>query len=282
MAAGADFTDKNLTGKEMKAAGLSFACRYLSAHPGGWKELSLAEAKEKTAAGILIVSNWEDTGHPANTVAAGESDAKRALAEGTKCGMPAFRPIYFSIDWNTPVDGYDNYFKGVCNVLGVERSGCYGSSGLIAHLHGKGLIKWGWRTMSWAWHGGASTAYSQVIQTGGSTVAGTSIDKDTSLTADIGGWLVGHSYAPPTTVPPPTPVPAKPGYTHDLRLVSPQHYDVQALRWQQQMKLHHKSKITVDGFYGPYSVAVCKAFQKLMGLKVDGIVGQITWNASFK
>ncbi len=275
MSAGADFTSRNLTGAEMKAAGLSFACRYLSAHPGGWKELSLAEAKEKTAAGILIVSNWEDTGHPANTVAAGESDAKRALAEATKCGMPAHRPIYFSIDWNTPVDGYDNYFKGICNVLGVDRSGVYGSAGLIAHLHGKGLIKWGWRTMSWAWHGGASTAYSQIEQTGGSSVHGTSIDRDLGLVADIGGWLVGHNYGPPVPNVPP-------GYTHNLVLVNPQHYDVQALRWQQQMKLHHSSKIAVDGFYGPYSVAVCKAYQKYVGLPPTGVVDAATGAASFK
>lgn len=281
MTSGADFTDKNLTGAEMKAAGLSFACRYLSGHPGGWKELSLAEAKDKTAHGILIVSNWEDTGTPANTVSAGESDAHRALAEHLACGGPSWRPIYFSIDHNVAVSGADHYFQGLVNVLGVGRVGCYGSAGLIQHLHGKGLIKWGWRTMSTGWYGGASTADCQIEQTGGSTVHGTSIDKDKALTADIGGWTVGMK--PPATTPPPATPPStgKPAYTHDLVLKTPQVYDAQAKAWQTQMKTNWKSRVVPDGYYGPYSVGVAKAFQKLKGLKVDGVVGPKTWKASF-
>lgn len=277
MSVGADFTDKNLTGAEMKAAGLSFACRYLSAHPGGWKELSLAEAKDKTAHGILTVSNWEDTGHPSNTVAAGERDARSALAEAKKCGMPDFRPIYFSIDFNATADSFDNYFKGVCNVLGVSRSGVYGSAALIQHLHQQKLITWGWRTMSTGWRGGASNAYVQIVQTFGRTINGTSTDKDTALTADIGGWFIGHDYSPVAPTQPTQPI----GYTHSLVLVTPQHFDPQVLKWQTQMKTHWKSRVVPDGYYGPFSVSVCKAFQKLKGLKEDGIVGPKTWAESF-
>ena len=285
MSSGADFTDKNLTGAEMKAAGLTFACRYLSGHSGGWKELSLAEAKDKTAHGILIVSNWEDTGRPANTVAQGESDAKRALAEAHACGMPLNRPIYFSIDHDVAVDGADNYFKGINNVFGGPGNvGVYASAGVIQHLHGKGLVKWGWRTMSTGWHGGASTVDSQIEQTGGSTVKGTSIDKDKGLTADIGGWLVGHDYTVPVTPPvkPPVTPPAAPKYSHELiNSVHPK-FDQEAKDWQAQMNKAHGTKLTVDGLYGNLSKAACKNFQRVNKLVVDGVVGPKTWAATFK
>lgn len=279
MAKGADFTDKNLTGKEMKAAGLTFACRYLSNHPGGWKELSLAEAKEKTAAGILVVSNWENTGHPLNTVAVGKDEATKALAEAHKCGMPAFRPIYFSIDFNAKPGSFNKYFEGVNSVLGLQYTGVYASAALIQGLHNANLVKWGWRTQSIGWYGGASTADCQIVQSGGSTVSGTSIDRDASLTADIGGWVIGGKYG--QVIVPVTP----PKYTHPLEFSGAAisvHYDVEALQWQTQMRNHHSSNVVADGLYGAFSEGVCKAFQKYAHLKVDGIVGPITWAASFK
>lgn len=39
--------------------------------------------------------------------------------------------------------------------------------------------------------------------------------------------------------------------------------------------------IDCDGIYGPQSKAVCSAFQREHGLVADGIVGKVTWNATF-
>lgn len=50
--------------------------------------------------------------------------------------------------------------------------------------------------------------------------------------------------------------------------------------WQQQMSSRGWS-LTVDGLYGPQSQGVCESFQQQEGLTVDGIVGPVTWNASF-
>lgn len=50
--------------------------------------------------------------------------------------------------------------------------------------------------------------------------------------------------------------------------------------WQRRM-LHRGWTITVDDIYGPQSAKVCRAFQSEKGLKVDGIVGPITWAAAW-
>jgi hypothetical protein len=50
--------------------------------------------------------------------------------------------------------------------------------------------------------------------------------------------------------------------------------------WQTQM--HRRGwTISIDDIYGPKSEAVCKAFQHEKGLAVDGIVGPITWAATW-
>lgn len=40
-------------------------------------------------------------------------------------------------------------------------------------------------------------------------------------------------------------------------------------------------KLDCDGVYGPQSKAACVAFQREHGLVADGIVGRLTWNATF-
>jgi hypothetical protein len=51
-------------------------------------------------------------------------------------------------------------------------------------------------------------------------------------------------------------------------------------QWQQGV-LDRGFQIAVDGTYGPESDRVCRQFQARFGLRVDGIVGPITWPATF-
>jgi hypothetical protein len=51
-------------------------------------------------------------------------------------------------------------------------------------------------------------------------------------------------------------------------------------QWQQGV-LDRGFQIAVDGTYGPESDGVCRQFQARFGLRVDGIVGPITWPATF-
>lgn len=51
-------------------------------------------------------------------------------------------------------------------------------------------------------------------------------------------------------------------------------------RWQQRMK-DRQWAITPDGLYGPQTASVAKQFQATKGLRVDGLVGPVTWAAAW-
>ena len=51
-------------------------------------------------------------------------------------------------------------------------------------------------------------------------------------------------------------------------------------QWQQEM-LNKGWEIAVDGFYGPHSAGTCRAFQTQWKLGIDGIVGPVTWDATW-
>lgn len=50
--------------------------------------------------------------------------------------------------------------------------------------------------------------------------------------------------------------------------------------WQARMR-ERGWRIAVDGAYGPRSESVCRSFQAEKGLAVDGVVGPLTWRASW-
>lgn len=272
MTKGADYTSNKMTVAALKAAGISFVCRYLSGNPGGWKELSKSEAQRYTDGGILVVSNWETDGKPTNSVSKGKADATAALREATACGMPAGRPIYFSIDSNVSVSSKDLYFTGLCEVLGVERVGVYGSSGLVRHLMGKGLANWGWRTMSVGWNGGADSTGMQIRQTHQTRVGGIIVDLNDGLAYDVGGWYVGGV----PNVPKPYEIGSYPGVLRrndNQKVISTPTLKLQA-------KLNKNGyPLTADGFFGAATEVAVKKFQKDRSLSTDGVVGPLTWAA---
>jgi len=193
--------------KALKAAQVTFVCRYLS-HSSG-KNLTLAEAKALSAAGIAIVVVWETTADRALAGrAAGAQDARDGLAEAKACGMPDGRPIYFAVDWDASSGqqaAINAYLDGAASVLGKSRVGIYGGYGPVSRAMHGGHAAWGWQTYAWShgawWPGAQLQQYSN-----DHVIGGVGLDYDRSKKDDFGQWRIGWTpNVTPTPHPDPTP-----------------------------------------------------------------------------
>lgn len=179
----------------IRAAGYTFASRYLSYDTTG-KNLTAGEAQALSAAGIDVVANWEWSATDAlGGYSAGVSHAQEAQRQALACGMPASRPIYFSVDFDaTPGQQatINSYFDGVAAVIGRGRIGAYGGFYPIQRLFDAGKIAWGWQT--YAWSGGQWDSRAQVRQVlNGITVDGADCDLDEAWAFDFGQWRYGSA-----------------------------------------------------------------------------------------
>lgn len=228
----------------LNASGYRFVVRYLSYDTTG-KNLTPAEAKALSAAGLAIVSNWEYAARAAlGGVDQGRRDATEAARQHTADGGPPDRPIYFSVDFDVPdfapnsgdpvakLGPIADYFRAVGAVLGLPRVGAYGGFWVIKRLFDAGLIRWGWQTF--AWSGGQWDPRAQLRQVhNGVTVGGADVDVDQSQVPDFGQWTTGGT-APGTP-------PAGSG------------------------------GLAVDGVLGPLTI---RRWQQVMGTPVDGVIDQ--------
>ncbi|WP_427422652.1 DUF1906 domain-containing protein [Lysinibacillus fusiformis] len=188
---GVDYTTaQRPTVAALKAAGKQFACRY-GGPGGGWKQIDLAEVRELTAAGIAIVANAEGT---ADGLKGGRSVgiawAQDAEAHFKALGMPADRPIYFSVDFDTTSSHWDELdaaFDGIASVIGRGRTGVYGEYSILKHLAAVGKATWFWQT--YAWSGGQWFTGNHIEQyKNGVPLGGGTVDLNRAKTADYGQW----------------------------------------------------------------------------------------------
>lgn len=194
---GVDYAWYRPSPSTLKADGYKFAARYLS-HDTTGKTLSATEANALKAAGLDLVTMWEDSATAAlSGHAQGVADAQAAKAQAAADGEPSTRPIYFCIDFDaqsTQTTAIDAYFDGVVSVLGLARTGAYGGHFIVNHLFNVGKIKWAWQT--YAWSGGVwdSRAQLRQIQNG---IAGGEMDLDNGVAADFGQWGPNAPVDPP-------------------------------------------------------------------------------------
>ena len=140
----------------IKQQGIDFAIRSYS-HQAG-KNLSLAEARALTDAGIQIGAVWETAGPHLNyfSRAQGLADGAAAyLMAQSVITQPSGSAIYFAVDFNPGSDEIEGpimrYFEGVNQAFNAAwpgeqqyQVGVYGSGACCQAMIGAGLATLGW------------------------------------------------------------------------------------------------------------------------------------------
>jgi hypothetical protein len=262
----------NLT--QLRADGGDFVIRYVSWDTHG-KNLTGKETAALGKAGFQIVTNWEyNSMSMAEGYQRGLAEAHEAIRQAMDAGQPTNRPIYYSADWNVqPRDlrQIDEYLRAAAVVHGGHHNvGLYGGITAINYAYVNELAGFLWQTPAWSngeRHHGANL-YQDRLDV---SIAGGQVDVDLALTPDFGQWdAPGAVKVPPypgrlLTYRPPD------GYTRgtDVRM------------WQSRMA-ERGWNIEADGVYGRFSKGACMSFQEEKHLLIDGIVGPITWYATWE
>lgn len=188
---GVDYAFSQPSASALKAAGKVFACRYGGPGSAG-KHLTATELAGLKARGIAVVANAEGAAGGFSGFAAGRAWAQQAKDHFGALGMPAGRPIYFSVDWNAGASdwaGIDAACKGAASVIGADQVGVYGGYNTIAHCVSARTARWFWQTYAWSggkWH---PAAHIQQYRNG-MTVGGAQCDLNRAMTKDYGQWGV--------------------------------------------------------------------------------------------
>lgn len=258
----------------IKAAGGSFVCRYISSfgpNDTNGKNLIASEAKNLLAGGIqIVVVAEEGANRMLGGHAAGVADAQHANGVVKALGMPTI-PVYFACDFDASAAqqaAIDSYLDGAASVLGRNRVGLYGGYWPCVRAAKAGKATYFWQTRAWS---GSNVPGNKsdlggftrnLYQGAGMTLAGASVDIDTSFTADFGQWpRPGTTPKPESTV---------------LQLSTP-HATGAAVTYLQQRLNVYGAKLTVDGDFGAATDKAVRTFQSQHGLTVDGVVGPNTW-----
>ena len=184
---GADATSTTVAA--LRALGATFVSRYVSDFPS--KNLTLAEAQRLTAAGIDLVTNWENDVNDWAT-GRGVTYAQRAAAQHAACGGPSWAPVYFSVDEKVDPNSavLHQYFRDINSVLGVARTGVYGQTSALRVLRSLGLVRYTWRSMSTFGlpEGLGNPGEFDVEQTG---QFNQNYDRDVANSTNFGQWRIG-------------------------------------------------------------------------------------------
>jgi len=212
-----DFAAKLISPQAIKDAGHEGVMVYVSpSRPGSnfaAKPIQRAFTNECRSIGLNIVSIWQ-FGKPGNAQApsdwttgfeGGQRMATEAQARHLQAGGPDHAPIFFAVDEDLSIDNWNRtaveFFRGVNSVLGVQRTGVYGSSKVCSWAVEDGVIGrsrthgrfWAWQTR--AWSGGElspeAVLFQRVIDTPsnpGPLIDGASVDVNDIWADDYGQW----------------------------------------------------------------------------------------------
>ncbi len=211
-----DFAAHQIPAQQIRAAGYSGVVNYVSlSRPGssfGAKPITRSYAESLTAAGLVIVSNYQ-YGKPGGSApsdytrgyAGGIADARTAWQLHTAAGGSQGAPIFFTIDEDINRDTWNRvalqWLRGINSVLGVERTGVYGGINVCEWAAADGVIgssntsgrRWAWQTRAWSGNRihPAAVLYQRVVSTAsspGPRVGGLEVDVNDVLAPDCGQW----------------------------------------------------------------------------------------------
>jgi len=263
-----------------REGGATFVVRYVSHDES--KNLSADEARLLSDAGLDLAVVWESTQCRAREGrTAGAADARTASAQARACGMPEPRPVYFAVDFDAgdaELPQIVDYLGGAATVLGTKRVGVYGGYRVVGHCLDRAVAGFAWQT--YAWSAGRRDPRAQLYQhRNGVVIGGVSCDRDTAFAADFGQWRVPVEKAPAF------PYPAA-DYLGTARPDPHCHSGTNATDrrhiacWQKKMA-ERGWRIEANGVFNRQSERVCIEFQTEKGLGADGLVGPITWRATW-
>ncbi len=211
-----DFAERLVSAEQIKAAGYDGALVYVSElRPGAtfdFKPVTREFTDALRANGLHVVScyqygkpGWPTPSDFTRGYNGGVADAQTALRLHGAAGGPETAPIFFSVDEGIDLGTWKSaalqWFRGLNSVLGVERTGVYGSNRTCAWAGGDGVIghsttpgfRWAWQTK--AWSGGEREPTAVLFQTEvvtdtdpGALIDGVHVDVDDVLAADFGQW----------------------------------------------------------------------------------------------
>jgi hypothetical protein len=185
---GCDWGFGKIGGVNIKKAGYSFVCRYLSHNPK--KNLTKEEIADFKENDLDIVVVWETTETRClEGRQAGEDDANSALELLESLGIQHDVPIYFACDQDfnqAQLEKIKDYFDGVIGMIGVDQTGVYGGYTVVKYILDNKLAKYGWQT--YAWSHGKWDDRAQLRQTNiyGPRLQGVECDTDESMQDDFG------------------------------------------------------------------------------------------------
>lgn len=155
---------QGVSADQIKKAGKSFVCRYLSGTVNPSKDINKKELDNLLHAGLAVVVVWETSNQRASEgAAAGHTDAETAEAQVKALGIGGI-PIYFSGDWDFAAGqqgNIDAYLGACAAVIGKARVGLYSGYWPMKRAFEAGKITYGWQTTSWSGKNRESRAHIQ-------------------------------------------------------------------------------------------------------------------------
>lgn len=174
---------------EIKAQGFDFVCRYLSFSSG--KNLNPPELHALRSVGLSIVLVWETTEQrPLAGYEAGKNDALEAQKQVSSLLEEDSKVVlYFACDSDFSASNQpsiNRYFQGVNDVIGIDRTGIYGSYDVVRRTLDAGLAKYAWQTYAWSHGKWDERAQLRQTKNGVPVIDHVMCDTDEAVTDDFG------------------------------------------------------------------------------------------------